>query len=202
MSNWGKLRGVIRCWTSRTSLLHTSRPSTESKKPDLKKLLADFSEKFYQKSEFALERTYEKTRGVFGAVDELLGITEVREAQSKVRAAEEECMATRKHVQVVHSELSVVQERLNEVRRRLDRTPRDDEGYLALATEEHTILLEEKKLKNDFECLEARERDQFSLLSALVRESHEKERSRTDRTKHWSVIGSLGGAALGEIKMH
>ena len=35
------------------------------------------------------------------------------------------------------------------------------------------------------------------MFSAGVRESHEKERTRAERTKNWSVIGSVLGALIG-----
>lgn len=41
------------------------------------------------------------------------------------------------------------------------------------------------------------EREKFALFSAGVRESHEKERARAERTKNWSVIGSVLGAIIG-----
>lgn len=44
---------------------------------------------------------------------------------------------------------------------------------------------------------ETKEHETFSLLSAAVRESHEKERGRAERTKYWSVIGSVIGAVIG-----
>uniref|UniRef100_A0ACB8EGU2 Uncharacterized protein n=1 Tax=Sphaerodactylus townsendi TaxID=933632 RepID=A0ACB8EGU2_9SAUR len=39
----------------------------------------------------------------------------------------------------------------------------------------------------------------FSLFSAAVRESHEKERTRAEKTKNWSIIGSVLGAAIGVL---
>jgi len=127
-----------------------------------------------------------------------VGISDVQEAQTSVKKAENEFMTTRGQVQSARSSLSSVQEKLKEVRRKLDRIPRDDERYLALATEEHRTLVEEKRIKSEYEHLEALERDQFALLSGAVRDSHERERARAERTKHWSVIGSVGGAALGK----
>lgn len=35
------------------------------------------------------------------------------------------------------------------------------------------------------------------MFSAAVRESHEKERTRAERTKNWSIIGSVLGALIG-----
>ena len=140
----------------------------------------------------------EKVSGLFQALDDLLGISDVQEAQTGVKKAENEFMSTRGKVQSAKSNLNSAQEKLRDIRCKLDRIPRDDERYLALATEEHKVLLEEKKLKGEYEDLEAVERDQFAILSGAVRDSHEKERARVERTKHWSVIGSISGAALGK----
>lgn len=48
-----------------------------------------------------------------------------------------------------------------------------------------------------FRSLEKDERDYFSALSLAVRESHEEERTQAERTKYWSVIGSVCGAIIG-----
>jgi len=152
----------------------------------------------YVKSENVLRYSYEKLGGFVQAFEDLVGISDVQEAQTSVKKAENEFMTTRGQVQSARSSLSSVQEKLKDVRRKLDRIPRDDERYLALATEEHRILVEEKRIKSEYEHLEALERDQFALLSGAVRDSHERERARAERTKHWSVIGSVGGAALGK----
>ncbi|KAG8127872.1 hypothetical protein E2320_014749 [Naja naja] len=46
---------------------------------------------------------------------------------------------------------------------------------------------------------EESEREAFSLFSAAVRESHEKERTRAEKTKNWSIIGSVLGAVIGVL---
>ena len=66
-----------------------------------------------------------------------------------------------------------------------------------LLTEEYDIIKEEKQLLSEVEQYETRERNNFSFLSSAVRESHEKERQRTERTKYWSIIGSVIGAFIG-----
>ena len=151
----------------------------------------------YNNGEALLQNSHKRLTGAIQAFDDLLGISEVQEAQSNVKRAENEFMKTRSQVQDAKRSLDSVQESLREIRQKLDRVSRDDERYLALATEEHKLLLQEKKMKSDFENLESLERDQFAQLSGSVRDSHEKERARAERTKHWSVIGSVGGAALG-----
>lgn len=62
-----------------------------------------------------------------------------------------------------------------------------------------TTLLpqEEKRLRTAYLRAEDSEREKFSLFSAAVRESHEKERTRAERTKNWSLIGSVLGALIG-----
>lgn len=56
---------------------------------------------------------------------------------------------------------------------------------------------EERRLRTAYENAEGSEREKFGLFSAGVRESHEKERTRAERTKNWSVIGSVLGALIG-----
>lgn len=186
----------------RTWQICSSRPLHGTNSRDQKfpgQWLSKASNVVYIKSETLLRYSYEKIGGFVQAFDDLLGISDVQKAQTSVKKAENEFMTTRGDVQSAKSALNSVQERLKEVRRKLDRVPRDDERYLALATEEHKILVEEKGFKSEYENLEALERDQFALLSGAVRDSHERERARAERTKHWSVIGSVGGAALGKI---
>lgn len=52
-------------------------------------------------------------------------------------------------------------------------------------------------MRTAYENAEGAEREKFGLFSAGVRESHEKERSRAERTKNWSIIGSILGAVIG-----
>ena len=141
---------------------------------------------------------FEKVSSIKGVVDDIVGITEVQKAQISVREAENEFMNTRKKVGELKKDLDSLHTQLAKLRSRLDRTPRHDEKYLALATDEHNILREEKRLKSVYDQAESLERDQFVQLSASVRDSHERERARAERTKYWSVMGSLGGAFLGK----
>ena len=95
--------------------------------------------------------------------------------------------------------MSDINSKLKAIHAQLDKVQRGDERYLALLTEEYQVIKEEKCLETDLTNFETRERDLFAALSSAVRESHEKERSRTERTKYWSIIGSVIGAAIGII---
>uniref|UniRef100_A0A2D4GA86 Coiled-coil domain-containing protein 51 n=2 Tax=Micrurus TaxID=8634 RepID=A0A2D4GA86_MICCO len=70
---------------------------------------------------------------------------------------------------------------------------------MELATLEHKLLQEEKRYRINYLTAEESEREAFSLFSAAVRESHEKERTRAEKTKNWSIIGSVLGAVIGVL---
>ncbi|XP_041639310.1 mitochondrial potassium channel [Cheilinus undulatus] len=129
--------------------------------------------------------------------EEFVGLNEVRDAQAKVTEAEAEFMVARGMVREAHTSLDALLVKLKEVRDRLDRVSREDAHYLELATQEHKLLQEERRLRTAYENAEGSEREKFSLFSAAVRESHEKERTRAERTKNWSIIGSVLGALIG-----
>ncbi|XP_074528410.1 mitochondrial potassium channel isoform X2 [Halichoeres trimaculatus] len=129
--------------------------------------------------------------------EEFVGLNEVREAQTKVTEAESAFMVARGMVREAHTSLEALQVRLKEVRDRLDRVSREEAHYLELATQEHKLLQEERRLRTAYEHAEGSEREKFALFSAGVRESHEKERTRAERTKNWSIIGSVLGALIG-----
>ncbi|XP_044512940.1 mitochondrial potassium channel [Gracilinanus agilis] len=129
--------------------------------------------------------------------EEFVGINEVREAQGNVTEAEKMFMVARGIVREARETLEAHQVRLKDIRDRLDRVSREDTQYLELATLEHKLLQEEKRLRTVYINAEESEREKFSLFSAAVRESHEKERTRTEKTKNWSIIGSVLGAVIG-----
>ncbi|XP_006873699.1 PREDICTED: coiled-coil domain-containing protein 51 isoform X1 [Chrysochloris asiatica] len=129
--------------------------------------------------------------------EEFVGLNEVREAQGNVTEAEKVFMVARGLVREAQGDLEVQQTKLKEVRDHLDRVSREDSQYLELATLEHKMLQEEKRLRTAYLRAEDSEREKFALFSAAVRESHEKERTRAERTKNWSLIGSVLGALIG-----
>ncbi|KFQ19632.1 Coiled-coil domain-containing protein 51, partial [Mesitornis unicolor] len=131
--------------------------------------------------------------------EEFVGINEVREAQGKVTEAENVFMIARGIVRQARENVEAQQIKLKEIRDRLDRVSRDDTQYLELATLEHRLLQEEKRYRAAYLNAEESEREKFSLFSAAVRESHEKERTRAEKTKNWSIIGSVLGAIIGVL---
>nr|XP_005507601.1 coiled-coil domain-containing protein 51 [Columba livia] len=128
--------------------------------------------------------------------EEFVGINEVREAQGKVTEAENVFMIARGIVREARENVEAQQMKLKEIR---DRLGRGHSQYLELATLEHRLLQEEKRYRAAYLNAEESEREKFSLFSAAVRESHEKERTRAEKTKNWSIIGSVLGAIIGVL---
>jgi len=89
--------------------------------------------------------------------------------------------------------------KLKEIHAALDKVQRGEERYLALLTEEYEVLRQEKQVALALVDAERTERDSFAALSSAVRESHERERARAERTKYWSIIGSVIGATIGIV---
>ena len=94
-------------------------------------------------------------------------------------------------------DLIAVQAKLREIATELEKLQRGDDRYLALLTQEHSVIGDETKILREINEIEESEKTYFASLSSAVRESHEKERSRAERTKYWSVTASVIGAVLG-----
>ena len=86
---------------------------------------------------------------------------------------------------------------LKDIHLELEKTHRGEDRYLVLVTQEHQVLKDEKQLQEEFKQFEKTERECFSSLSNAVRDSHEKERAQAEKTKYWSVLGSILGTCIG-----
>jgi len=129
--------------------------------------------------------------------EDIIGLTEVKEAQRSVLQAERDFERMQNIRRTKQDQIQEVQLLLKEIHVELDKTSRGEDRYLDLLTREHAIIKQEKQLVDEFKRLERGERDCFNLLSARLRDSHEKERERAERTKYWSIIGSAIGALIG-----
>jgi len=99
----------------------------------------------------------------------------------------------------MQQQITMLHGKLKELHAALDKVQRGDERYLALLTEEYEVLREEKRISMSLNEAEREERDGFTALSSAVRESHERERARAERTKYWSIFGSVIGATIGIV---
>ncbi|XP_005109423.1 mitochondrial potassium channel-like [Aplysia californica] len=131
--------------------------------------------------------------------EDFVGLTEVKHAQDKVVKAEQQFLQVQEDRRTMQQEITTVQAEVRTLGAELEKTNRTDSKYIDLVKKEHEILLVEKDMTNRIKALDKAERDFFSLLSAAVRESHEKERARAEKTKYWSIIGSVIGAIIGIV---
>ncbi|CAN7988989.1 unnamed protein product [Ixodes hexagonus] len=140
-----------------------------------------------------------KLFNVFRVYEDVVGLTEVKAAQCKVLEAEHKFVSTQEQRRDRQHRILGLQQRLKEIHAELDKTHRGEDRYLTLITQEHAVIKEEKALLQEFNHLEKTERDYFASLSLALRESHEKERAQGERTKYWSIIGSVCGAIIGIV---
>jgi hypothetical protein len=79
----------------------------------------------------------------------------------------------------------------------MDRLSRTDSRYLQLFTNEHEYLKTELELLSEYKLKEDAERDLFFVLSAALRDSQEKERSRAERVKYIQLGISVSCTVIG-----
>ncbi|KAM8995266.1 mitochondrial potassium channel isoform 1-T2 [Guaruba guarouba] len=186
---------IVRTYCSSTP----KRPEAKSALEVASALLNRLTEAGAVMGKNSLQKMSATCKSWWDRYEEFVGINEVREAQGKVTEAENVFMVARGIVREARENVEAQQIKLKEIRDRLDRVSRDDTQYLELATLEHRLLQEEKRYRAAYLNAEESEREKFSLFSAAVRESHEKERTRAEKTKNWSIIGSVLGAVIGVL---
>lgn len=81
----------------------------------------------------------------------------------------------------------------------MEKISRSDDAYLELFKNEHDLVKKEKTAQLELKNQDDIERELFSSLQIALRESQEKEKMRIERTKYWSIIGSIIGALAGII---
>ncbi|XP_076468595.1 mitochondrial potassium channel-like [Babylonia areolata] len=131
------------------------------------------------------------------AYEDFVGLTEVKEAQNNVIQAERRFLTVQESRRQQQQSLETVQSRLRAMSAELEKTNRGDARYLDLVHKEHAIIREESEVVGAIRNLEKEERESFAVLSSALRDSHEKERARAEKTKYWSIMGSVVGAVIG-----
>jgi len=81
----------------------------------------------------------------------------------------------------------------------MEKLSRSDDAYFNLFKNEHDLVKKEKLAQLELKKQEEIERQLFSSLQLALRESQEKEKMRIEKTKYWSIIGSVVGALAGMI---
>jgi len=131
--------------------------------------------------------------------ENFVGLTEVKAAQARVVECERKFIETQELRREAQKGIAEVQKKVKEIHLELEKTHRGEDRYLVLVTQEHQVLKEENNLLDEFKFYEKGEREYFSNLSNAVRDSHEKERAQAEKTKYWSILGSIIGTCIGII---
>jgi len=129
--------------------------------------------------------------------ENFVGLTEVKAAQARVVECERKFIDTQEMRREAQVKIADIQKRVKDIHMELEKTHRGEDRYLVLVTQEHQVLKEERNLQEEFKFHEKSERECFSSLSNAVRDSHEKERAQAEKTKYWSVLGSIIGTCIG-----
>jgi len=129
--------------------------------------------------------------------EDFVGLTDVKGAQARVVKYEKKFIETQELRRESQSKITDIQKKIKDIHLELEKTHRGEDRYLVLVTQEHQVLKDEKHLQEEFKQFEKTERECFSALSNAVRDSHEKERAQAEKTKYWSVLGSILGTCIG-----
>jgi len=131
--------------------------------------------------------------------ENFVGLTDVKASQAKVVQCEARFIEMQEKRRESQNGLAEIQKNIKDIHIELDKTHRGDDKYLVLITQEHNVLKEENNLLEQFKFFEKAERESFAALSNSVRDSHEKERAQAEKTKYWSLLGSIIGTCVGVL---
>ena len=138
---------------------------------------------------------------VRSTAEELTGQSDVAVAQAQVRERRNELKTWRQSVADATARYEEVQHQLRHLyamKTQLYQAQRRDLAALqAINSEEEKLLSEEQSLGEELESVKQHERECFEALGDSILNSHEKERSQSERMKYYSRLGSLIGAVLG-----
>ncbi|XP_074646285.1 mitochondrial potassium channel-like [Tubulanus polymorphus] len=139
----------------------------------------------------------QKVSGIMMWYEDFIGLTDVKTAQQNVLEAERNFAEAQEKRREQQQILTQVQSKLKDIDHELDKTPRGDDRFLELLKDQHALYRQEVTTHDKHAQHEKDERSYFTELCTAVRDSHEKERARTERTKYWSILGSMVGAFIG-----
>lgn len=134
--------------------------------------------------------------------ENFFGIAQIRQIQEKVLEAEQDFVDIAYKRKLCQEQLDTLKEDAKAIRDKLERTSRSSETYLQLITEEHELLKDQGRLNAQLYQLKDREQFTFDRMSKLLRQSHESERLRQERSKYWGIVSvflSLMGGIVGVI---
>uniref|UniRef100_A0AAF5D654 Coiled-coil domain-containing protein 51 n=1 Tax=Strongyloides stercoralis TaxID=6248 RepID=A0AAF5D654_STRER len=146
--------------------------------------------KYLDKAQSQIELLYSK-------YEDVMGMTKVKKIQDDVIEIEKSLNSAQMRRRGLQQELDDLRLELKKVAMEMERTPRSDDAYLKLVTQEHALFKKEIPLQKEFNVAEEYERTVFGELSRRIRHAHEKERERIEKTRFISLLTTVTVAGIG-----
>lgn len=149
--------------------------------------------------EYLLDAVQQNISWVNGKYERLTGIDEIRKIQDKVLEADQKFREVAEKRRLCQDQIDAQILSLRSIMDRLESTPRESDRYIDLRTAEHNLQKELEELKFQLKQLKQKEQSSLDSFSILLRQNHELERLRQERSKYWQIISvtiSLIGGVL------
>lgn len=138
---------------------------------------------------------------VRNTTEELTGQSDVAVAQAQVREKRNELKTWRQRVADATARYEEIQHKLRHlyaIKTQLYQAQRRDLAALqSINSEEEELLTNEQALSEKLDSVKQKERECFEALGDSILNSHERERTQSERMKYYSRLGSVLGAVLG-----
>lgn len=150
-------------------------------------------------AEYLLDAVQQNISWVNRKYERLTGIDAIRKIQDKVLEADQKFREVAEKRRLCQDQIDVHILSLRSIMDKLESTPRESDRYIDLRTAEHNLQKELEELKFQLKQLKQREQSSLDSFSILLRQNHELERLRQERSKYWQIISvtiSLIGGIL------
>lgn len=131
--------------------------------------------------------------------EDFYGITKLSELQKNVLLSESKVHNIREKRRKIQDDIFLVQTRLKDAQDMLHKTPMGDDKYIAVVTQVHELLKEQKYLENMFSLCDKTEREDEATLALDIKNSHDHERTYREKTKYISLIAGIIGGLIGVL---
>lgn len=149
--------------------------------------------------EYLLDAVQQNISWINRKYERLTGIDEIRKIQEKVLEADQKFREVTEKRQLCQDQIDIHILSLRSIMDKLESTPRESDRYIDLRTAEHNLQKELEELKFQLKQLKQKEQSSLDSFSILLRQNHELERLRQERSKYWQIISvtiSLIGGIL------
>lgn len=139
-------------------------------------------------AEHLLDAVHQNISWINRRYERLTGIEEIRKIQDKVLEADQIFRDVADKRRLCQDQIDAQIIALRNIMDKLESTPRESDRYMDLRTAEHNLQKELEELKFQLKQLKQKEQSSLDSFSILLRQNHELERLRQERSKYWQII--------------